>query len=498
MVLAVTGRHPYLDFPAPPWTAWACSVNYKEMRDSVIPAFEGDGTHRRTLPRGIRLNEQKMEYRIPVGYGKYSIIRLKSADSGREAFQGASLPLIWLDEEMPEEIFKELFVRIGPGFKRRILWTMTAVGGLSYVYDYFYLPWQTHREQNPGVEHHPDIFYSQASMYDVPYLDREEIDKLAMAFPPGSKEWLIRRDGGFADLAGQSVFSDECIAYHRCNTSTAQHNIILSRSGIEITAQEVQADQVGHQSWTVQVWEAPQAGGDYVIGADVAEGRQSDPENPDSTRDYSVATVMDRQSLRVVAMIQCQIPPLPFGQVLWMMGHWYNQAWVVPEINSPGIAVLGVLIGDTEWPVYPRIYQRHTDYDEYTKGIVLDDLGWRTTTLTRGKMVEDLRVALDYGPLGEPCQLSVYDERIVVEMQAFQTNKLGKPEAIKGRHDDIIMAMACMVQGHQDCPSGRLLPMQAQSGYTPQIVQNPAWGYIGGTLQKPQNNRPRILQAGKR
>lgn len=50
-----------------------------------------------------------------------------------DAFQGAAIPLIWLDEDIDAAVLKEIFIRIGPGFKRRILWTLTAVNGLDVL-----------------------------------------------------------------------------------------------------------------------------------------------------------------------------------------------------------------------------------------------------------------------------------------------------------------------------------------------------------------------------
>lgn len=204
-----------LNYPKPPFTIWAVGVDYKQMRDSIIPAFEGDATHPRMLPLGVTLNEQKFEYRLPTG----SVIRLKSADSGPLAFQGAAIPLIWLDEDQPKAILNELFVRIGVGFMRRIIWTMTAVKGLTYAYDAFYVPWL--EAQEAGGDH-PDIYCSEAAMHENPHLNRAEIDKLEQLYPKGSMEYHVRRWGGFKDMAGESMFSEETIAMHKANILAAE------------------------------------------------------------------------------------------------------------------------------------------------------------------------------------------------------------------------------------------------------------------------------------
>jgi len=209
-VMAGMGTHRYIHYPRPPLTIWACSIDYKQMRDSIIQALEeridchicngrghsegdscpvcrGSGVRKpRLLPEGVKLNENRMEYRLPKVHkddDKGSVIRLKSADRGRKSFQGAGLPLIWLDEELPEDILKEIFLRIsGSGFRRRIIWTMTAVDGLSYAYEHFYIPFMEHAEDTPG-QTHPRIHYSEASIYENPYLIKDEIDGVIEKFP---------------------------------------------------------------------------------------------------------------------------------------------------------------------------------------------------------------------------------------------------------------------------------------------------------------------------
>ena len=176
-VLAAQGIHPYQKYPKPPLTVWAVSSTLIQMRDSIIPTLEGDASHPRLLPPGVELNQQRSEYEFANG----SIIRLKSAEQGRESFQGAGIPLIWLDEDIDPDVLKEIFIRIGAGFRRRIVWTLTAINGLNYAYNVFYEPWR-----NAGGKH-PKIYCSEASMDESPYLDKEEIDGLLRFYPPGSR-----------------------------------------------------------------------------------------------------------------------------------------------------------------------------------------------------------------------------------------------------------------------------------------------------------------------
>jgi len=446
-VMAAMGTHPSGFYPDPPFTIWACSVDYKQMRDSIIPAFEGDSTHPRQLPEGVTLNQHTMSYPLPNG----SIIRLKSADSGRASFQGAALPLIWLDEELPEAILKELFVRIGPGYKRRIVWTMTAISGHSFPYFQFYLPWK--EAQDAGREH-PDYWYSVAGMQDAVdagILDQEEVDKVIRLFPPESKELKVRTQGGFVDMVGESLFSDDCIAHHKKSCRKPKWRVVLSNANRKTRKTMKVVNAPKWPQWQVDVWHKPRKGDQYVIGADVAEGKLADPGNIDSSRDWSVAAVFNRTRRRFDAFIRCRLDPITYGKKLWLLGMWYNHAWQVPEINFNGAAVLGVLVGKVDtWPLYNRIYQRRKDIDEWAEDIVADDLGYRTTTANRGFLYSNLREALEIIELQSPPKL--YYDVCVEEMCVFQRDKKGKIQAAIGHHDDTITAMALAIEGDSHCP----------------------------------------------
>ena len=459
--LAGMGQHPWVDYPRPPFTIWAVSNNYKQMEDSIIPALEGDATHPRMLPTGASLNRQRMEYLLPSG----SKIRLKSADSGRDAFQGAAIPLMWLDEDIDPVILKEIFIRIGPGFKRRILWTLTAVNGLTYSYLTFYKPWIAAESQ--GVDH-PDIMCSVASMDESPYLDPQEIEGLLKFYPPKSKEYVVRRYGGFHDIAGDSVFPEDAILRHQ-KRAKAGEPMVVEYVGGDVRARPA---EVG-DAVMAAVWALPRRGSTYAIGADVAEGKLADVGDLDSERDFSAAVVLDRTRRTVVATLRCQIDPHNFALWLWLLGRWYNGAWICPELNHNGVAVLGVLRGTVFLPQaqglesYQRIYARETHFDHYSDNIADDLLGWKTTVLTRPKMISDFYTFF----VDASC--TIYDQVMLEEAKTFRRGKTGKAEHTSGFHDDLLIAAMLALQADLQCPSGKPSELAETTGYV-QTVFDPS------------------------
>lgn len=450
-VLAGMGMHPWIKYPAPPFTIWAVSNSYKQMEDSFRPAFEGDATHPRMLPHGVGLNQQRMEYLLPSG----SKIRLKTAESGRDAFQGAALPLILLDEDLPTDVLKEIFSRLITGeIKRRILWAITAVNGLTYSYQYFYLPWKAARDEG---RQHPSIFVLPAAMDENPYLSPESIETFCLAFPKHSKEYKVRRYGGYENLAGDSVFSEESIDKHSLTVEPVEPRA-LAWQRREVHSRPARTSE----PVPVLIWKPPQPGHRYTVGADIAEGKLSNMNDADSARDWSAAAVLDRDSRAFVARIRTRVDPHQFGVALWLLAMWYNKAWLCPEVNHNGVATLGVLRGSVQVPgapyvrPYPRIYARERNFDQYSQDQSNHLLGFKTTTLTRPKLIADFYDMFT----SAPCLIR--DGMLLEECKSFQRNKQGKAEHTSGFHDDILFAYMLAVQADLLCPQ--------MTGLTPDSV----------------------------
>lgn len=70
-------------------------------------------------------------------------------------------------------------------------------------------------------------------------------------------------------------------------------------------------------------------------------------------------------------------------------------------------------------------------------------LGYNTSSLTRPTLVGDLKNLLDVHGI------TIYDEQTIKELFWFIVNKTGKPEAMKGKHDDHVMALGIVWQIYQ-------------------------------------------------
>lgn len=170
------------------------------------------------------------------------------------------------------------------------------------------------------------------------------------------------------------------------------------------------------------VYKPPKPGRTYVCGCDSSE-------NKGEKGDYSVAVVFDRETGEEVAFYRGKIDPDKFGEVLFRIGSYFNTALLAPEINSSGISVIDTL----RRLIYPNLYFRPASFDKITGGIS-ERLGWKTTSLTRPKMIDKFREMFREG------SILIHSEPILTEMMTFVYNMAGKAEAMSGSHDDTVMA----------------------------------------------------------
>lgn len=122
-------------------------------------------------------------------FGGVSRIGFKSADQGRERFQGASLDFVWFDEEPPRDVYEECLMRVMD--RKGDIWgTMTPLKGRTWVYDEIFM----------NKRGNPEIWSITMEWADNPYLDPQEIDLLTNAFDEESVQ--SRRFGKFGDAGG--------------------------------------------------------------------------------------------------------------------------------------------------------------------------------------------------------------------------------------------------------------------------------------------------------
>ncbi len=173
----------------------------------------------------------------------------------------------------------------------------------------------------------------------------------------------------------------------------------------------------------------------YSLGADPSEGVGLDD---------SAFTVLDKMTGREVAHFSNNnIQPDLFAKKIVKIAEYYNNAIVVPEINSHGIAVLQELqrLG------YPNIArQRYFDHltNSWTRR-----LGWKTSTISKPLIVDEFIRVLREELIGLSSSI------ILGQMFTFvYTNNIGARGmgAETGQKDDSLISAMLAWQGMKDLP----------------------------------------------
>lgn len=168
----------------------------------------------------------------------------------------------------------------------------------------------------------------------------------------------------------------------------------------------------------LEIFNAPEKGVSYVIGGDTAEGLASG--------DAQVLVVINARTEKIDAIYKSQVPPDEFADVAYDIGKFYNGALMAIESNKDGLWVNTHL----EKRGYLNLYYRSV-LDDITKSVT-KYFGWRTTSATRPFMLASLKAYF--------MRIGWFPKALLEEMLTFVRNAKGRPEAMQGKHDDVIMA----------------------------------------------------------
>lgn len=183
-------------------------------------------------------------------------------------------------------------------------------------------------------------------------------------------------------------------------------------------------EKAGHDR-NIWVWSPPVAGRTYVISADVARGDGGD---------YSAFHVIDVEDCEVAAEYMGKVPPEKLADMLNEWGKKYNEALIVPELNTFGYFVntkLRDILG------YKKLYYANNKGDPFNYiPIDSDEMpGFTTSQKTRVQILTKLEELI------RNKQLKTYSRRLHDQLQSFVWNG-NKPTAGKDSHDDLIMSLA--------------------------------------------------------
>lgn len=173
-------------------------------------------------------------------------------------------------------------------------------------------------------------------------------------------------------------------------------------------------EYVGGALW---VWKEPEIGREYAMTVDCAEGVG---EGGDNSAFHVIDTTTNEQ---VAEFYSDNVPTHTFSQIVSQIGTYYNSALVIVENMGPGLSVISRL--------QHNLYYDNLYFDKDEKP------GIKVGPQNRPLILE----ALKYATSSKTVKIN--SRRLVRELKTFNFNKSKKrPEAQKGLHDDLIIALA--------------------------------------------------------
>ena len=227
-----------------------------------------------------------------------------------------------------------------------------------------------------------------------------DVSKFHQEYPSNAEEAFLH--------SGEGVFDNEQVQarLERCTDPIARGRIEDGR-------------WIEKEQGEICIYEKPETGVPYVIGGDTA-GEGSD---------WFTGIVINNVSGRIVATLRRQYSEPEYVKQVRELGRMYNNALLSIEANFSTYpnAKLQELN-------YPKLYVRERE-DVYT-GELHKSFGFRTTPQTRPRMIAQLvEVFQDHPEF-------FTDRALLKEMLTFVYNEDHRPEAMVGKHDDMVMAAA--------------------------------------------------------
>lgn len=238
------------------------------------------------------------------------------------------------------------------------------------------------------------------------------------------RRWCIANNcGGSLDMFRQEYPASPGEAFLHSGTGVFDNEQIVLR--LERLPSPAGRGEFADGEWTesetgaITLYELPEEGVPYVLGGDTA-GEGSD---------YFTAIVIDNVSGRIAAKLRQKYSEPEYVRQIYALGRFYNDALVAIETNFSTYPVMKL-----QEMEYPNQYSRERE-DTYTRQM-RKSYGFRTDRQSRPRAIANLVEVFSSHPEW------FTDRELLEEMLTFCYNEDHRPEALAGKHDDLVMGAA--------------------------------------------------------
>lgn len=342
--------------------------------------------------------------------------RIKALANTRDSGRSEAVSFFVVDEAAAIDKMDELWSAVSPTTSQggRIAILSTPRGNSNFFYHMF-----------TQAQNGENDFNCRFGKYTNPYDQNETYSDRFMwwVYPTYNKEWFEQETKG---KNPRQIANEYC-----CNFLASGDTFIYPSDLAKLEKNirdPIRKDGVDRNVW---VFKDPVPGAMYIISADVSRG---------DSDDYSGFHVFRIDNMfEQVAEYRGKIPPDLLGEQLVEIGKMYNNAIIAPENNSgwAGQSILRI-----QQLNYPFMYYSSRKKDgaasiDMYYAMTREDLlpGYAVTVGNRVHMLAKMEEYIRQG------YVQVYSSRLVSELRTFAfVNE--KPQAVKGQHDDLVMALA--------------------------------------------------------
>ena len=238
------------------------------------------------------------------------------------------------------------------------------------------------------------------------------------------RRWCIANNcGGSLDMFRQEYPASPGEAFLHSGTGVFDNEQIVLRlerlPGPAGRGEFTDGEWTESETGAITLYELPEEGVPYVLGGDTA-GEGSD---------YFTAIVIDNVSGRIAAKLRQKYSEPEYVRQIYALGRFYNDALVAIETNFSTYPVMKL-----QEMEYPNQYSRERE-DTYTRQMK-KSYGFRTDRQSRPRAIANLVEVFSSHPEW------FTDRELLEEMLTFCYNEDHRPEALAGKHDDLVMGAA--------------------------------------------------------
>ena len=395
------------------------------MSRNIIDNMESPPTLQKSNAKEILFEHNKSGYRLYTAGAK-------------EAGRGTTPTIAHLSEvafwQFDEQILAGLFQGISQENETEVILESTANGASGEFYRLFqgamkgeneyvpiFLPWYITPEYRRKAPEGFECTVEEFELMDKYDLDDDQLYWRRLKIGESGEKKFIQEYPASAEEAflvtGNTVFDQTIlqeIEVSAPNYSRAYDN----------ETNYFEDSREGHLS----MWTAPNFEDKFIIGADVALG---------VGQDYSTAVVMNKEREVCALFRDNYVDPSVFGDILFYLGRYFNNALLAVESNSLGIATLNRLKQMSYVNLYYQTKAATLLSDEGSKP------GFRTTISTKPMIIGNLKRAI------EEHDIDISSDVILGELRTYVSAENGSTNALAGNYDDTVMALAIAFEAYR-------------------------------------------------